>query len=169
MTGQSFPHNFCARADYVHHISSYNLWCTLRDESSWKLAHVWDPFHIRYFANFLKLFDNLWKVLLAGISDGIPCFLYFDELTLVLKARAVTNPFPDLPYFPFDYEEVVFILFRLSNFAEIFKVTILSLPLISLCFLTSWWPQIFMFTDWNKSFLPVKFSSQNFFRVEQPW
>ena len=36
----------------------------------------------------------------------------------------------------FDSEDVVFILFRLSNFAEIFKLTILLLPLISLCFLT---------------------------------
>ena len=57
-------------------------------------------------------------------------FLYFDDLTLVLKSRAVTTPFPDLPNFSFDSEDAVSILFRLSNFAEIFKVTILSLPLI---------------------------------------
>ena len=36
-----------------------------------------DPFHIRYFANFLKLFDNLRKVLLTDISDGIPCLFVF--------------------------------------------------------------------------------------------
>ena len=29
-----------------------------------------DPFHIRYFANFIKLFDNLRKVLLSDIYDG---------------------------------------------------------------------------------------------------
>ena len=29
-------------------------------------------------------------------------FLYFSDLTLVLRARAVTNPFPDLPNFTFD-------------------------------------------------------------------
>ena len=99
-----------------------------------KVAGSWlmfgDPFHIRQPANFLKLFDNLQKVLLADISDGMPCLFYFCDLTLVLRTRAVTNPFPDLPNFPFDSEDVVFILFRMSNFAETFKVTILSLPLI---------------------------------------
>ena len=89
-----------------------------------------DPFLIRYLANFLKLFDNLRNVLLTDISDGVPCLFYFEDLTLVLKSRAVTNPFPDLP------EDVVLIFFRLPNFVEIFKVTILSLPLISLWFLT---------------------------------
>ena len=47
----------------------------------------------------------------------------------------------------FDSEDVVSILFRLSNFAEMFKVTILSLPLISLCFLNLRQPQFFHFTD----------------------
>ena len=124
-------------------------------------------FLISQFSNFIKLFDNLQKVLLADIYDGIPCLLYFCKPTLVLKARAVTNSFPDLSNFSFDYEDVVFILFRLSNFYEKSKVTIFSLPLISLCFLTLRRPQIFMFTDRKKSSLPVKFSSQNVFRVEQ--
>ena len=48
------------------------------------------------------------------------------------------------------------------------KVTILSLSFISLCFLTLLRPQFFMLTDRNKYFLPVKFSSQNVFRVDQP-
>ena len=106
-----------------------------------------DPFHIRYLANFLKLFDNLRKVLLSDIYDGIPCLFYFCDLTLVLRARAVTSPFPYIPNFPFDSEDVVSILFRLSNYTETFKVTILSLPLISLCFLTLQRPQFFMFTE----------------------
>ena len=41
--------------------------------------------------------------------------LYFCDLTLVLKYRSATNPFPDLPNFPFDSEEVVSILFRPSK------------------------------------------------------
>ena len=61
-----------------------------------------DHFHIRYLENFLKLFDNVRKVLHADISDGIPCLLVFFDPTLVLRARAVTNPFPALPNFPFD-------------------------------------------------------------------
>ena len=97
-----------------------------------KVAGDWlmfgDPFHISYLANFLKLFDNLRKVFLAEISDGIHCLLCFCDLTFFLKSIAVTNPFPDLPNFPFESEDVVFILFRLSNFSETFKVTILSYP-----------------------------------------
>ena len=157
MTEHSLPHNCRERADCVHHISSYTSRCTLLDESSWKLVHVWGYFSHKLLCQFFKLFDNIWKVLLADISDVIPCLFYFCGLTLVLKVRAVTNPFPDLPNFPFDSEDVVFILFRLSNFAEIFKVAILSLTLISLCFLTLRLPQFFMFIDWNKCFLPVNF------------
>ena len=126
-----------------------------------KVAGSWlvvgDPFHISYFANFLKLFDNLRRVLLTDISYGIPfLFVFLRNLTLVLKSRAVTNPFPDLPNFPFDSEDVDFILFRLSNFAEIFKVPILSLPLIYLCFLTLRRPQFFMFTGKEDFFLSVE-------------
>ena len=63
-------------------------------------------------------------------------FLFFFDLDLVLISRAVTNPFPDLSNSNFDYEDVVFILFRSSNFYEIFKtssifnVTHLSLLLL---------------------------------------
>ena len=64
----------------------------------------------------------------------------------------------------FDSEDVVSIFFRLSKFA-----VILSIPLIYLCFLTLRRPQFFIFTDWNKYFLPVNSFSQNVFRVEQPW
>ena len=46
-----------------------------------KVAGSWlifgDPFIIRYLANFLKLFDNLLKVLLTDISDGVPCLFVF--------------------------------------------------------------------------------------------
>ena len=61
---------------------------------------------------------------------------YFCGLTLALKPREVINPSPNLSNFPFDSEDVIFILYRLSNFNEMSKVTYLSLPLISLCFLT---------------------------------
>ena len=113
---------------------------------------------IRKFTNFLKLFDHLRNVLLTDISDDIPClFVFLRNLTLVLKSRAVTNPFPDLSNFPFDSEDVVSILFRLSNFDDISKVAILSLPLISLCFLTLRRPKCFMFTDRKQIFLTCEF------------
>ena len=103
-------------------------------------------------------------------------FLYFCDLALVLKPREIINHFPDLSYFPFDFEDVIFILSRLSNFDKMskamylslplisfcfFKVTYLSLPLISLCFLTLRGPQFFMFTARKTFSLPAKFSSQN--------
>ena len=40
-----------------------------------------------------------------------------------LKPREVINPFPDLSNLPFDSEDEIFILSRLSNFDEISKVT----------------------------------------------
>ena len=61
-------------------------------------------------------------------------YLYFCDLALVLKPREVINPFPDFSNFSFDSEDVIFILSRLSNLNEMFKVTFLSLALISLCF-----------------------------------
>ena len=72
-----------------------------------------DTFHIRYLEMFFKLFDNVRKVLHADISDGILCLFVSFDLALVLRARAVTNPFTDLPNFLFDSEDVVSILFRL--------------------------------------------------------
>ena len=45
------------------------------------LAGSWlmfgDPFQIMYLANFLKLFDNLRKVLLTDIYNAIPCLFVF--------------------------------------------------------------------------------------------
>ena len=74
---QSLTHNCRARADYFRQISSYTLWCTLLDEISWKLVRIWRSFSHEVPCQFLKLFDNLRKVLLADISDGIPCLFVF--------------------------------------------------------------------------------------------
>ena len=106
-----------------------------------------DPFHIRYLEKHFKLFDFVGKFLQTDISNGIPCLFYFSGLALVLRARAVTNPFPSLSNSTSDSEDVVSVLFRSSNFSEIFKisyifkVTHLALPFISLCFLTLRRPQ----------------------------
>ena len=169
MTDQSLLHNRRARADCPHHISTYTLWYTQLDDSILKLAHVWVSFSHKVPWQFFKLFDFVGKFLHTDISDDIPCLFLFFGLALVSRSRAVINPFPDLPNYPFDYEYLVSILFRLSKFFDIFKVTHLSLPLLYLCFLTLRRPQFFMFTDWNKFCLPVNFSYQNVFRVEQPW
>ena len=103
-------------------------------------------------------------------------FLYFFGLALVLRAKAVTNHFPDPYIFTFDSEDVVSIFSRLSNSSEIFKISFMfkvtrsSLTSNSLCFLTLRWPQFLVFIETNKScFLPVNFSPHNVFWVEQPW
>ena len=62
---------------------------------------------------------------LLTIMTAYLAFLYVCNLALVLKPREVINPFPDLYYFPFDSEDVIFVLSRLSNFDEMSKVTYL--------------------------------------------
>ena len=123
---------------------------------------------ITFISQFLKLLNNIRKVLLPNISDVILASLYLRGLTFVSKPRELINSFPDLSNFYSDSKYVVFILSRLSNFNDVSKVTYLSLPLISLCFLTLRRPQFFMFTAENNSSSRVDFSSQNVFRVEQP-
>ena len=70
-----------------------------------KVAGSWpmfeDPFHIRYFSNFLKLFDNLWKVLLVDISDGIPCLFVFLQPYFGLKIKSGRQPLFWSSQFPF--------------------------------------------------------------------
>ena len=51
-----------------------------------------DPFHIRYFANSLKIFDNLLKVLLAEIYDGIPCLFVFWRPYFGLESQSDYQP-----------------------------------------------------------------------------
>ena len=114
-----------------------------------------------------KLPNNLWEVLLTVISNEIPCFIYLFCLELALRPREVINPFPDLPKSSFDSKYMIIILYILSDFNKMYKVTYLSLPLISLSLLTLRLPQFFMLTAMNSP--SVNFYSQNTFWVEQPW
>ena len=61
-----------------------------------KVAGSWlmfgDPFHISYLDNFLKLFDNLRKFLLADISDGIPCLFVFLRPYFGLESQSGYQP-----------------------------------------------------------------------------
>ena len=61
-----------------------------------KVAGSWlmfgDPFHIRYLANFLKRFDNLWKVLLADIFNVIPCLFEFFQPYFGLEIQSGYQP-----------------------------------------------------------------------------
>ena len=82
-----------------------------------------DPFHIRYLDNFSNSLIFLEGSFMLTFPMTYLAFLYFFDLDLVLRARAVTNPFPDLYNSTFDPEDMVYILFRLSNFSEIFKIS----------------------------------------------
>ena len=97
---QSRPHNFRARANCVHQISSYTLQYPSLGDSSWKLAHVWGSFSHKVPWNFLKLFDNIWKVLLPKISDGIPClFVFLRTLLWYWEPERLPTPFLIFPIF----------------------------------------------------------------------
>ena len=82
-----------------------------------------DPFQIRYFDNFSNYFIVLESSFMLTFPMAYLAFLYFFDLALVLRSRAVTNPFPDLSNSTFDSEDVVYILFISSNFSEIFKIS----------------------------------------------
>ena len=47
-----------------------------------------DHFHISHLSNFLKLFDNIQKVLNFDISDGIPCLFVFLCLYFGLESQS---------------------------------------------------------------------------------
>ena len=78
-------------------------------------------FQISYLNNFSNSLIFLEKSFILTFPMAYLDFLYFFDLALFLRARAVTNPFPDLSNSTLDSEDVVSILFRPSNFSEILK------------------------------------------------
>ena len=92
MTEQSLPHNFRERDNCVHQISSYTLQVALLDESSQKLAHVWGSFSHKILCQFFKLFDNIRKVLISDISDGIPSLFVFLRPYFGLEIQSSYQP-----------------------------------------------------------------------------
>ena len=168
MTEQSLPHNRRACADCNHQISTYTLWYTQLDDISLKLAHVWGSFSHKVPWQFFKIFDNVGKVLHADISDGIPCLFVFFRPYFGLDSQSGYQPLSRSPQFSFWLWRCGFHLVHTVKLCWDIQGDNISLPLISLCFLTLRRPQFFMFTDWNKYFLPVNFPSQNVFWVEQP-
>ena len=90
--------------------------------------------------NFLKLFDNLRKVLLADISDGIPCLFVFFRPYFGLESQIGYQPLPWSSQFSFWLLRCGFHLVQTIKLFRDIQVTILSLPFISLRFLTLWRP-----------------------------
>ena len=172
MTEPSLLHNGRAghaRDDCPHHISTYTLRYTQLDDSSLKWAHVWRSFSHKLPWQFFKLFDFVGKVLHADISDGIPFLFVFFWPCFGLESQSGYQPLSWSPQFSFWLWRCGFHIVQTVKLLWDIQGEYLSLPLISLCFITLWRPQFFMFTDWNKYFLPVNFPSQNVLWVEQPW
>ena len=90
--------------------------------------------------------------------------LYLFGYALALIPREVINCSPVIPNLIYS-EDVIIILSRLSNFNEMLKVKCLSLPLISLYFLTLQQTQILIVTALNSPIL--SFYPHKIFRVEQ--
>ena len=80
-----------------------------------------DPFHIRYLDNFSNSLILLERSFI--LTFPMAYLAFFFDLALVLRARVVTNPFTYLSNSTFDSEDVLSILFRLSNFSEVFKIS----------------------------------------------
>ena len=81
-----------------------------------------DPFHIRYLGFFSNSLILLEKSFILTFTMAYLAFLYFFDLALVLRARAVTNPFPDPSNSTFDPEQYEKNIFRVkSRIGEIRK------------------------------------------------
>ena len=107
---------------------------------TWSGFMFGDTFHIRYFDNFSNSLIFLERSFMLTFPMAYLAFFVFSTLIWSWDPERLPTPFLISPIYS---EDVVSILFGLSNFSEIFKVTHLWLPLISLCFLTLRRPQFF--------------------------
>ena len=166
MKEQYFLYNFRDCADWFYQISSYTLQVALLDES----RLVFEPLLlISQFPNFLKLFDNLQKVLLTNIYDGIPFLFVLLRPYFGLESQSGNQPISW--YFQFSFwlwrcgfhlVQTVKLWWDVQGDGLVTTLDLFVIPKLR-------WPQFFMFTDRNRYSSPVNFSSQNVFRVEQPW
>ena len=70
-----------------------------------------DTFHIRYLDNFSNSLILLERFFMLTCPMAYLAFLYFSDLDLVLRSRAVTNPSPDLSNSTFESKDVDFTLY----------------------------------------------------------
>ena len=175
MTESSILCNRRARGDCSHRISSYNLQYTQLDENNLKWVHVWGSFSHKVPWQFFKLFDFVGTVLHAEISDGIPWLFVFFRPCFGLDIQSGYQPLSWSIQFYFwlwrcglHLVQIVKLLWDIQNLINIQGDTLVT-NLDLLVFPNFVTTTFFMFTNSNKSFLPVKFSSQNVFRAEKPW
>ena len=163
----SLIHNCCARRaryDCPHRISSYTLGYTQLGGFMFG-----NSFRIRYLDNCFKIFDFVGEVLLTDISYGITYLILFFRPSFGLERHSGYQPLSWSPQFYLWLWRCGFHIVQTVKLLWNIQVYTLVTTLDLLVFLTLRQPQFFMFTDWNQSWLPVNFSSQNIFWVEQPW
>ena len=73
-----------------------------------------------FIRQFLKIPDNLLKVLHIETTIEYLSFLYFFGFALPLRLKELIKPFPGLTKLYFGSEDVIIILYRLPNFSEMF-------------------------------------------------
>ena len=129
-----------------NHISSYTYQDFLLGKSNCQWIYTWASSAHNPYKVIFKLLDNLWKILHTNICNGMSWLFYLFDLAFFYRTIEVINHFPDLTKQYFGSEDVILILSRLPNFNKMSKFMYFSLSLISLCFLTLWQPQFFMFT-----------------------
>ena len=162
-------YNHRARADCPHHISTYTLRYTQLDDSSLKWAHVWGSFSHKVPWQIFKLFDNIGKVLHADISDGTPCLFVFFWPCFGLESQSNYQPLSWSSQFPFwlwrcgfHLVQTVKLLWDIQGDTLVTTLDLLVFPNFSTT-------TIFHVHRLKKTCLPMNFSSQNVFWVEQPW
>ena len=122
-----------------------------------------DPYQIRYLDNFSKLFDFVGKVLHADIYDGIPCLFVFFRPGFGLESQSGYQPLSWFLQFYFwlwrccfHLVQIVKLLWDIQNLINIQGDTLVT-TLVLLVFPNFATTIVFMFTDSNKSCLPVNF------------
>ena len=79
-----------------------------------KVAQSWFMFgflfEMRYLNKFFKLDDFVDEVFMLTFPMSYLAILYFVDLSLILRVRAVTNRFPDPPILSFEPDDVVSII-----------------------------------------------------------
>ena len=123
--------------------------------------------YITLMRQLLKILGDILKILHNDISKGIPCLIVFLWPYNGLETQIFNQPlswYSQIIFYIWRYD---FILFRLQNFKEIFKMMNLSPFLTYLFFLTLRRLNFFMLTGVKSQ--SVNFSSHKNFWLEQPW
>ena len=142
---------------------------------TWSGFMFGDPFHIRYLDNFSNSFVLLESSFMLTFQMAYLAFLYFSTLLWYWEPERLPTPFLISSILIFTLKmwspscSDCQTSLRYSKYHKYSRWHNCHYPW-SPCVSQPWDKRnFFMFTDWNNSCLPLNFSSQNVFQVEQPW